>query len=313
MIYVAAILLAALIPNVGYAQAVPRSGDEWPTKPIRLVVASIAGSAMDIVARLVGQPLGKQLGQQIVVDNGGGASGSIAGQAVAKAAPDGYMLILGGNSGFTIFPILSRAAKYDTLKNFAPVSLLVTSPYVLVAHPQVPAKSAKDFVALAKARPGQINYASAGSASLAHLTGELFSRMAGVKLNHIPYKSSAQSVIDVANGSIDVLFGTIGPTLPFIRGGKLRALGVTSKTRVAALPDVAPIAESGLPGFEVNFFLGIAAPAGTPAAIISRLNDEISAILKSPEVKNALAAQGMEAKPDTPGAFGAHLRKEAVI
>lgn len=313
MLQVIVIAVTLLTPGFGYAQSASTAGSDWPAKPIRVIVASVAGSAMDIAGRQIGQPLAKKLGQPVIVDNRGGASGSIAAQLVIQAPADGYTLLLGANSGFTIFPILSRAARYDTLTDFVPVSLLVTSPYVLVAHPQVPARNAKELIALAKANAGRITYASAGNASLAHLTGELFAKMAGIKLNHVPYKSSAQSVIDVVNGSIDVLFGTISPTLPFIRSGKLRALGVTSKARVAALADVPPMAETGVRDFDVSFFLGIIARSGTPGSITSRLNREISSILKSSEIRESFAAQGMEAKPDTPGAFGALLGKEAAM
>ena len=283
----------------------------FPHKPIRVIVPFPAGSATDILARVVGQKLTQPLGQNIVVDNRGGGSGSIGALALVRATPDGHTLILGGLSMLAIVPALNPDVGYTT-NDFAPISNVVTAPYILVVHAQVAAASVKELIALARSRPGQLSYASAGSGSLAHLAGELFARMAAVKLTHIPYKTSAQSVIDVANGRIEVLFGTLSPTLPFIQSGRLRVLGVTGTSRVAALPDAPPITEAGVPGYDVIFWLGMLAPAATPPAVIARLNRELVTILAAREMKETLSAQGLEATPTTPQAFARLLRDDAV-
>ncbi len=283
----------------------------FPHKPIRVIVPFPAGSATDILARVVGQKLTQPLGQNIVVDNRGGGSGSIGALALVRATPDGHTLILGGLSMLAVVPALNPGVGYTT-KDFAPISNVVTAPYILVVHAQVAAASVTELIALARSRPGQLSYASAGSGSLAHLAGELFSRMAAVKLTHVPYKTSAQSVIDVVNGRIEVLFGTLAPTLPFIQSGRLRVLGVTGTSRVAALPDAPPITEVGVPGYDVIFWLGMLAPAATPPAVIARLNRELLTILTARETKQTLSAQGLESTPTTPQAFAQLLRDDAV-
>ena len=303
----ALILLATIAPR---AQPAPAE-TAFPNKPIRIIVPFPAGSATDILARVVGKKLTQPLGQNIVVDNRGGGSGSIGALAAARATPDGHTLILGGLSMLVVAPALNPGVGY-TPRDFAPISNVVTAPYILVVHAQVAAASVKELIALARARPGQLSYASAGSGSLAHLAGELFTRMAAVKMTHVPYKTSAQSVIDVANGRIEVLFGTLSPTLPFIQSGRLRVLGVTGKARLAALPDAPPIADAGVPGYDVIYWLGMLAPAATPPAIIARLNRELVTILGTRDVKETLSAQGLEATPTTPQAFARLLSDDAV-
>ena len=306
-VLVAVIAQAAAAAGPAAAQPVPAN---WPTKFIRFIVPFPAGSASDTAARLVGQALGAALGQQLVIDNRAGASGNIGVDLAAHSPADGYTLVLGTASTHALAPSLNPHLSYDPVRDFAPISLVGDAPYVLVAHQSVPAKNVRELIALAKAKPGTLNYASAGQASLAHLAGELFASMAGVELVHVPYKSSAQAVLDIAAGRIELQFGTIAPTLPYIRNGQLRALGLTSSERVASLPDVPTIAQSGLPGYEASLWFGILAPAGTPAAIVRRLNRDLIRILGSNDVREALIAQGIEPIGSTPDAFGHRIRDD---
>lgn len=283
----------------------------YPVRPVRVIVPFPAGSATDLLARILGQKLSLQLGQNMLVDNRGGGSGSIGALAAARAVPDGHTLILGGLSMLVVAPAVNPNVGY-VLKDFAPITNVVTAPYVLVVSEKVAVNNVKDLIALARARPGQLSYASAGSGSLAHLAGELFSLQAGIRMTHVPYKTSAQSVVDVANGNVQVLFGTLGPTLPFIQGGRLRVLGVTGRSRLPALPDAPAISETALPDYDVVYWLGMLAPAATPKSIISRLNAEIHIALGARDIKEALAAQGLEPAPTTPQAFARLLDEDAV-
>ncbi len=282
----------------------------WPAKSTRLIVPFSPGSATDTIARVVAQKLSEALGQPVVIDNRAGASGSIGAEIAARAAPDGYTLILGTTSTHAIAASINPNLSYDPVSDFSPISLIGSSPYVVAVHPALAANDLQELIALAKARPGQLSYGSAGNASLAHLAGELFSLMAGVKLIHVPYKSSALSVLDVLSGRIELQFGSIAPTLPHIRSGRLRALAVTGATRLAALPAVPTVIESGLRGYEVSLWMGILAPARTPAAIVSRLHRELVAILGMAGIKDALVAQGVEPRPSTPADFAAYIRAE---
>lgn len=303
-----AILLA--LAAAGGAEAAQALPDGWPARPIRVIVPFPAGSASDTAARLVSHKLSASLGQTIVIDDRAGASGSIGVGAAAHAAPDGYTLVLGTASTQTLAPSLNPHLDYDPVNDFAPVSLVAEAPYVLVVAPTVPAKTVGELIALAKTKPGVLNYGSAGPASLAHLAGELFSRMAGVTLTHVPYKSSAQSAVDIAAGRIQLQFATIAPTLPYISDGRLRALGVSGTARVTRLPDIPTIAEAALPGYEASLWLGVLAPAHTAPAIIDRLSREIAAALAAPELRDALIAQGFEPAADTPAAFAARIRSD---
>jgi len=282
----------------------------WPAKSTRLIVPFSPGSATDTIARVVAQKLSEALGQPAVIDNRAGASGSIGAEIAARAAPDGYTLILGTTSTHAIAASVNSKLSYDPVSDFSPISLVGSSPYVVAVHPALAANDLKELIALAKAKPGQLSYGSAGNASLAHLAGELFSLMAGVKLIHVPYKSSALSVLDVLSGRIELQFGSIAPTLPHIRSGRLRALAVTGATRLAALPAVPTVIEAGLRGYEVSLWMGILAPARTPAAIVSRLHRELVAILGTAGIKDALVAQGVEPRPSTPADFAAYIRAE---
>jgi tripartite-type tricarboxylate transporter receptor subunit TctC len=308
MIRLLSIVAASLLVT---GAAVAQTGDAgWPDRPIRLVVPFPAGSSTDIVARIIAQKLAHRLGQQIVIENRAGASGNIGADTVAKAAPDGYTIGIATASTHAVAASLSANLPYDPIKDFAPVSMIGSQPYVLVLYPGLPANNLAELVALAKAKPGTLNYGSAGVASLAHLATALFATMAGVNIVHVPYKSSAQSVTDMITGRLDMQFATIAPTLPNIRAGRLRALAISGKARVAALPEVPTVAESGIAGYEAALWVSLVAPSATPPAIIARLNREVSEILNSSEGKEALVAQGMEPEPGPPEALTERIRSD---
>jgi tripartite-type tricarboxylate transporter receptor subunit TctC len=301
---VACVLLA--LPAIAPAQ----TAATWPVKPLRVVVPFPPGSSADAVTRVITVRLSEQLGQQMVIDNRSGASGNIGADIVARAAPDGYTTLVGTTSTHAVAVSLNEKLTYDPVKDFAPVTLFGSSPYIVLVHPSVPVTSMKELVAFAKSRPGQVNYASAGNASLAHLGTELFASMAGVKMNHVPYKSSALSVLDLVAGRIDLLFGTPAPVLPHLRAGKLRALAATSAKRASFVPELPTVAESGFPGYELNLWFGLFAPAATPKPIVDRLNAGTLKVLGMAETREALALQGLEPAPTTPAEFSRMLRTE---
>jgi tripartite-type tricarboxylate transporter receptor subunit TctC len=281
----------------------------WPQRPIRFIVPFTPGSSSDTVARLVGQKLGERLGQQLVVENRVGGGGAIGTEQVARADADGYVLGLANTSTHAV-AASTATLNYDPVKDFAPVSMLGSSPFVLALYPGVPARSVQELIALAKAKPRALNYASAGAATLAHLSGALFEKMAGIALTHVPYRGTAQSTLDLLEGRVEMQFGTIPPTLPHIRAGQLRALAVTGATRNATLPDVPTIAESGLAGYECSLWQAIVAPAATSPTIVARLNREVTAILNDPEVRAAFAKHGVEPEPGSPEALGTRIRDD---
>ncbi len=286
------------------------SAQSYPNRPVRILVPFPAGAGVDIVARMIGQPLTEVWSQAAVVDNRPGAGGTIACELAAKAAPDGYTLLLGNISTFAMAPSLYKKVNYDPVRSFAPVTLINTSANVLVAHPAVPATNTQALIALAKAKPGQINYASAGSGTSPHLAAELFKTMAGVNLVHVPYKGSPQALTDLLGGQTQIMFASLVSALPHIRQARLRALGVTSLKRAAALPEVPTISESGLRGYDVAVWMGVVAPAGTPPAIVMQLNRQVAAIVQSPDIRERLAVQGLEAVADSPAEFGAYIASE---
>jgi tripartite-type tricarboxylate transporter receptor subunit TctC len=306
------VVLIALASALAAGGAMAQTGGDtgWPDRPIRLIVPFPAGSSTDIVARIVVQKLGPRVGQQIVVENRAGASGNIGADAVAKAAPDGYTIGIATASTHAVAASLSAALPYDPIKDFAPVGMIGSQPYVLVLYPGLPARNLAELVALAKARPGTLNYGSAGVASLAHLATALFASMAGVNLTHVPYKSSAQSMTDMITGRLDMQFATIAPSLPNIRAGQLRALVTSGRMRVAALPEVPTVAESGIAGYEAALWVSLVAPPATSPAILARLNREVNEILASAEGKEALVAQGMEGEPGPPEVVSERIRAD---
>jgi tripartite-type tricarboxylate transporter receptor subunit TctC len=308
MIRLLSITVASLI--VAGSAVAQTSNTAWPDRPIRLLVPFPAGSSTDIIARIIAQKLGQRLGQQVVIDNRAGASGNIGADAVAKAAPDGYTIGIATASTHAVAASLGGYLPYDPIKDFAPVAMIGGQPYVLVLYPGLPAQNLAELVALAKAKPGTLNYGSAGVASLAHLATALFASMAGVNMTHVPYKSSSQSVTDMITGRLDMQFATIAPTLPNIRAGKLRALATSSTKRVTALPEVPTVAESGIAGYEAVLWVSLVAPPATPSAIIAQLNRETNDILNSAEVKEVLVAQGMEPEPGPPDAVTRRIRAD---
>jgi tripartite-type tricarboxylate transporter receptor subunit TctC len=301
-----ALLTGLLATSVAQAQT---RDARWPERPIRFIVPFTAGSSSDTVARLIAQKLTERLGQQLVVENRVGGGGTIGTEQVARADADGYMLGLANTSTHAVAPNVSTL-NYDAVKDFAPISMLGSSPFVLALHPGVPVQSVQELIALAKSKPRALNYASAGAATLAHLSGALFEKMAGIELTHVPYRGTAQSTLDLLEGRVEMQFGTIPPSLSHIRAGKLRALAVTGQARNPTLPDVPTIAESGLPGYECSLWQAIVAPAATPAAIIARLNREVTVILNDPEVRAAFAKHGVETEPGSPEALGVRMRDD---
>jgi len=292
------------------AAASESSAQSYPNRPVRILVPFPAGAGVDIVARMLGLPLTDVWGQAAVVDNRPGAGGTIACELAAKSAPDGYTLLLGNISTFAMAPSLYKKVNYDPVQSFAPITVVNTSANVLVAHPSVPAATTQALIALAKAKPGQINYASAGSGTSPHLAAELFKSMAGVDLVHVPYKGSPQALTDLLGGQTQIMFASLVSALPHIRQARLRALGVTSLKRAAALPDLPAISEAGLRGYDVSVWMGIVAPAGTPPAIIAQLNRQIAALLQSPDIRERLAVQGLEAAGNSPAEFRTYIASE---
>ena len=293
-----AVLAAGLACIAGGAQA-----QAYPSKVMRMIVASAPGGGSDLVGRTLAQKLGPLLGQQIVVENRAGAGGRIGAEVVARSAPDGYTLLVGTSSLMVIAPSLYAKLPYDMAKDFAPVSQLGFVAYVLVVHPSVPTRSARELVALAHSRPGSLTFASAGNGSSSHLAGELFRILAGLKVVHVPYRASPLATLAVVAGETDMMFSNILPAVPAIRSGRLRPLGISSVKRSALMPEVATIEESGLAGFQVEQLYGLLAPAGTPRDIIRRLNEETVKAMQFPETRDRLRADGSEVLTSSPEEF----------
>jgi tripartite-type tricarboxylate transporter receptor subunit TctC len=288
------------------------AADAYPAKPIRFVVAFPPGGGTDIIARSIAQKLAERVAQQVVVDNRPGAGGNIGTDIVAKSAPDGYTLLMGSAGPLAINASLFAKMPFDPVRDLAPVTLAASTPNVLVVHPSLKAATVKELIALAKTKPGEINFASSGHGTPAHLAGELFNSMAGVKLVHVPYKGAAPALADLLGGQVQLMFSTMPPALPHVRDGKLRALAVTSLKRSPAAPELPTVDEIALPGFEANTWHGVVLPAGASAAIIARLNREIVAILHLPDVVERLSSQGAEAVGSTPEEFAAYIKSETV-
>ena len=297
--------IVALVASGAAAQS-------YPTKPVRLVSPYPPGGANDILARIIGQKLGESLGQQIVIENRGGATGNIGAEYVAKAAPDGYTILMGQASNLTINVSLMSKMPYDPVKDLAPVTLVATTPNLLVVHPSLPVRTVKDLVVLAKSKPGSINYASSGSGSAGHLAGELFKKVAHIDMVHIPYKGAAPALTDVVAGQAQIYFTSPISAQPFVRGGRLRMVAVTSLKRSPAMPDIPTVAESGYPDFDVVSWWGILTPAAVPKEIIGRLHTEIIKVLELPEIKAKFSEQGADVASNTPEQFAAYIKAEIV-
>ena len=281
----------------------------FPSKPVRFVIPQTAGSATDTVARGIGVKLAERLGQPVVPENRAGAAGIIGGEAVAKAPPDGHTILI-VSATHSVNPSMRHHLPFDPVKDFTPITLATTQPYMLLEHPSLPAKNVKELIALAKSRPGQIDYAATAIGSLGHLGFELLNLTAGIKMNLVPYKGVSPALTDVLGGHVPLLLLTVVSSLPQVKAGRLRGLAVSGAKRLAIAPEFPTVAESGVPGFEVSGWYGILAPAGTPATVITRLNTEIVAILRSPELKERLAADGSEVVGSTPQEFADHLNRE---
>ncbi|HXF66065.1 MAG TPA: tripartite tricarboxylate transporter substrate binding protein [Burkholderiales bacterium] len=292
------------------AAAAAAGAAEYPVKPVRIVIGFPPGGASDILVRFIGSRLAEGLGQAIVYDNRPGAGGNIAGEIVAKSPPDGYTLLMGNNAILATNVSLYRKIGFDPLRDFAPVALLATQPNILVVHPSLPVKSVKELIAFARARPGQLNYASSGSGLAAHLAGELFKVMTRTDLVHVPYKGAGPALLDTLTGQCQVMFATAVSVQPHLKSGRLRALAVTTAARSKNFPQLPTVAEAGVPGFEASTWHGIVAPAGTPQPVIARLNGEINKVLQLPDTRERLAAQGADAGGGTPQQFGDFIRAE---
>lgn len=297
-------IACAAVGNLAVAQ-------EYPERPIRLVVGFPPGGINDIVARIVGQKVTESIGQPVVVENRAGAGGTIGADMVTKAKPDGYTLLLGSVSNISMAPSLYKALPYDPTRDFAPVILLGGSPNVLVVHPTSPAKSISELIELAKKSPGSLSYASAGIGTSNHLTVELLKVRAGIDIVHVPYKGDAPAVADVVAGQVPMIFPTIPVAMPHIKSGKVRALAVSSAKRSSLMPDVPTVSEaSGIQDFAVNVWVGVVAPAGTPKPIVDRLNAEFRKALSAPDVREKLASHGVEPEGTTPLEFGDYIAAE---
>ncbi len=297
-------IVAGLIAGCGAAFA-----QDYPAKPIRMIIGFPPGGGADTIARLIVPKLGEQLGQQVVIDNRPGASGNIALELLAKAPPDGYTLML-TTPTVTVNPALYMKLGYDAVNDFAPVALLVSTVYVLVVHPSLPVKSVKELVTLAKARPRQLYYSSGGNGSAAHLSMELLRSMTGIEIVHVPYKGIAPALVALLSGEVQFSSGSPTSALPFVKSGKLRALAVTSAQRSAFVPDLPSMAEAGVPGYETTAWYGILAPARTPRPIIDRLNATLLAVIALPEVASSLHGQSFDITTRTPEQFSALIKSE---
>ncbi len=296
------LVLFASIAGGALAQA-------YPNKPIRIIVAATPAGSIDFVARVVGQKLGAAFGQQIIIDNRGGAGGNIAAEFTARAAPDGYTL-LGIAANLAINPSLYRKLSYDPVKDFAPITQFTAAGYILALHPSVPTKTVKEFIALAKSRKGGITYASSGSGQAQHLGMELLKAIAGFDAVHIPYKGGAPTVLALVAGQADAALLSTPSALPLLTAGKMKSLAVTSLKRLSLLPDVPTVAEAALPGFEVSGWIGLLAPAGTPREAVAKLHGEIARILKLPDVSESMKENGQDTIGSTPEQFAAYVQSE---
>ena len=283
---------------------------QYPNKPIKMVVPFLAGGTTDIMARAMAAELQKAFGQAVVVENKAGAGGNIGADFVAKSAPDGYTLLMGTVGTHGINVSLYPKMPYDAVKDFAPVSLVAAVPNVLVAAPSFPVNSVKELIDAAKKDPNKITFASSGAGTSIHLSGELFKQLAGVQMTHIPYKGSSAAMPDVMSGQVNVMFDNAPTVMPQIRGGKLKAIAVTTSKRSPALPNTPTIAEAGLPGYEASSWFGVLAPAGTPKDIVEKLSQAIAKSLQTAEIRDRLASQGADAVGNTPEQFAAHIKSE---
>jgi tripartite-type tricarboxylate transporter receptor subunit TctC len=302
--------MLVLLSAIWFGAAGPTAAQQYPTRPVRLIVPTTPGGSVDTLARTIAPRLSERFGHQVVVDNRSGAGGTIAAEFTARSAPDGYTLMIGTIAGLATNVSLQQKLSYDPLRDFAPVTLVATQNLVLTVHPSVPAKSVRELVKLAKARPGQLAFASAGNGTGSHLSGELFKQLAGVDVLHIPYKGVAPALVDVISGQVSMSFPSILTSLPQVQSGRLRALAVSGAQRSAALPELPTMMEAGVKDYESATWYGVVAPAATPPEIVNKLNAEIAAILKQPDTRERIARDGADPVGNTPQQFGAFMKSE---
>jgi len=300
---VSALLLAATGPATGWAQ-------EYPSRPIRFIVGFVPGGVADLMARSLGQKLSEAWGQQVITDNRPSAGGVLSMQITAKAAPDGYTLLLGSSTQFSITPALRPNLPYDPVRDYTPITQMALTPVILTVQPSFQAKSVPDLIQIAKARPGQMSYGSTGYGGAPHIAAELLKRTAGLDITHVPFKGGGEAVISLMGGHLQMSFGAVSTSLPHIKGGRMRALGVTSAKRLTATPDVPTFAESGLPGFEVVQWYGVFAPPAMPPAITRKLNAALVRILDADQFRKDFSGQGVELQSSTPEALAAYVKSE---
>jgi tripartite-type tricarboxylate transporter receptor subunit TctC len=305
-----AAVLLALSLNLSMSAPACAQGAPWPARPIHFVVGFTAGGPSDVLARALGQKMAETLGQSIVVDNRPGAGGNTAAEVVAKSPADGYTWLLGNNSILSTNAALYSKLPFDPVRDFAPVGLVATQPNILVVNPGVPAQSVAELIALAKAKPGQLNFASSGAGAAAHLAGQLFKASAGIDIVHVPYKGAQPALTDLIAGQVQMMFATSASVLPYIRANRLRALGVTSPKRMAEMPTLPTMIEAGLPGFEAVTWHGIVVPAATPPAIVDRIHRDLVQALNTADIRAQFKILGVDAAPGTPQAFADYIKVE---
>ncbi len=306
----AAVALAVVAIEAAHAQAISAGAQAYPVRPIRVIVGLAPGGGNDTIARLISQKITGPLGQAVVVENRPGAGGTIAADTVAKSAPDGYVLLLGNAAQLTIRPNIQKNPPYDPVRDFQPISLIASAPLLVVVHPSLPVHTVKQLVAFARARPGELNYASNGTGSTTHFATELFKVMTKTRMEHVPYKGLSPAMIDLLSGQVHLMFSSAVAMLPHVKQGKLRAIAMTGARRSPAIPEIPTVAESGVPDYEAGSWYGLLAPAGTSRAIVERLNREIVAAVKSQDVQRLLLEEAVTAIGSSPAEFSAHIAKE---
>lgn len=309
----AGVWLAAFVVFAGVAASQPDAlGQSYPSRPLRIVSPFAAGGSNDVIARIVAQRLAEPLGQTVIVDNRAGAGGVVGTEFAARSAPDGYTVIMATNATFAIAAAL-RTLPYDPVKDFAPIGLVGVSPYIVLVNPSVPVKTIKQLVTLAKARPGQLDFGSGGVGTPGHLAGEMLKTMTGIKMTHVPYKAGSQALTDLLGGHIALTFSTTITSTQLIKSGRVRALAVTTRNRLTAFPEIPTVAESGVPDYEFVLWLGLAAPAGTPDAIVRQLNGALTRILQTKEMQDLLAVQSVEPQSSTPQELAEKIKRDLVV
>jgi tripartite-type tricarboxylate transporter receptor subunit TctC len=303
-------IACSLVPALSTSARAAESPASYPAKTVRIVVGFSPGGSTDVTARILAQKMSESWRQQVIVENRPGAGGNIGAEAVAKAPPDGYTLLLATTGIMAINHRLYRTLPYDALRDFAPITQIGSLPLILIVHPALPVRSVKELVALAKAKPGQLSYASSGVGGATHMTAEVFRMLAGVDIVHIPYKGSGQAMADLIGGQVPLAFDQITSSLPHVESGKLRALAVTSGKRFASVPQLPTMAEAGVPGYEAVSWNGLAAPAATPADVLMRIQAEVARVVQLPDVKERFFRDGIEPVASTPERFAAHIRAE---